>query len=188
MRTVYSGAITLLFTVLLLSPSFAQSNLGFQGIGAKLGYVMPEGDTENTIAFGLVSDLGTITPLIHLSASLDYWSKSYDVGHWKTSFRQICIGGTASYFFPVKGEIKPYAGAGLGFSFWKTEADWEGPSDPYTEYIETSISETDIGLHFVGGAEKKLSPNLTGFGELKYHIDGADYFGIFAGVTYLLGK
>jgi len=164
MRTLLAGIVFLLFAVTLGSNALAQNDIGFYGIGGKLGFVMPEGDGDNTIALGVISDLGTITPLIHLSASLDYWSVS--------NFRQISIGGTTKYLFPIEGDIKPYAGGGLNLIFWKAD----------------SVSDTDIGIDFVGGVEKELSPNLIGFGEVKYHIDGADYIGLFAGVTYLLGK
>jgi len=40
----------------------------------------------------------------------------------------------------------------------------------------------------VGGVEKELSPNLKGFAELKYHTGGGNYFAIFAGAVFLLGR
>ena len=185
LRVVVVGA----FVLALSKLSFAQTNITLNGVGGHLGYVMPEDPIENTIGFGAQADLGTITESICLAAFLDFWSKSYDAGSMygeaEWSWTEIVIGASAKYFFPSQSQFKPYAGGGLNFTIGRSK--WE-----YTDYLghkyEDSDSDTDIGAHIFGGVEYLLSPNLNGYAELKYHTDGADYFGIFAGVTYLLAK
>lgn len=126
MRTAFAGAVVVLLVITFGSTAFSQTAIGFNGIGGEVGLVIPEGDIGNTVGLGVVSDLGTITEVIHLSASIDYWSKSYDVGSlWDSSFRQILIGGTASYYFPVTSVFKPYGGAGLNVTLSKATADYK---------------------------------------------------------------
>ena len=53
--------------------SYGQANIGFKGIGGKVGLVMPEDPIESTFGLGVVANLGTITPDIHLDAFIDFW-------------------------------------------------------------------------------------------------------------------
>ncbi len=184
-----SRASKLLFVAVIVllcgNLAFAQSDIGLKGVGAKIGFVAPEDPIESTIGFGAVADLGTITPAIHLGAFVDFWKKSYDTGSlggtFEASFTEIAIGALGKYYFPMSNSaFKPYAGAGLGLTIGKAKVD--------SPYGGGSDSSTDFGFRILGGADYALSPTLTGFAEAVYQIDGADYFGIFAGVVYSLGK
>ena len=178
----------------LLMASTAIAQIGFMGIGGRLGYVNPEGDIESTFGFGVVADLGTIVPDLRLEGSLDYWSKSYEAGfmflenaEWKYS--DLMIAATAKYMIPTQGNIIPFAGGGLALHMFSYEYKYEyiDPFDPYdVSHASRDKSETDIGFHTVGGAEMKLSPNLRGAGEFRYAIADPDHFGIFFLLTYLL--
>ncbi len=179
--------------MLFATGAFAQG-IGFYGIGGRLGFVMPESDIDNTFGFGAQADLGEITEAIKLAAFLDFWSVSYDApgfygdAEWKYS--TIGIGATAKYFFPMDGNFMPYAGAGVGFNIGssKWEASYTDPWTGQTVSDDSKDSSTDFSFHFVGGGEMELSPELKGMVEVKYVLDGADYFGIWAGVIYMLGQ
>ena len=187
----------LLFAVLAFSVQFsnslAQSNIGLFGVGAHLGYVMPEDPIDPTFGFGLNADLGTITPAIKLAALLDYWGKSYSTGggYGSTSdvtFSVIAIGAMAKYQFEMEGNIKPYAGAGLSFNIASSKAEWSyyNPLTGQTVGESSSDSNTDLAIHLAGGAGMPLNDQLDGFAELRYTISDADYLGIWVGVNYKL--
>ena len=164
----------------------AKMNLGFFGVGGRLGFVDPEGDIESTISFGFHADMGTITPTLGLEGNIDYWSKSQDRKRggyeyeWKN--RDLSLGATVKYRFPTQGSISPYAGGGLGFHMVKEEKDYERES-PYEDRDESGIH---LGLHGVGGAEMLLSPNMRGGVEVRYTLNDPSNLGIFLGVMYLL--
>lgn len=178
-----------LFAFCLSTTVLGQVAFGLRGVGGRLGYVMPEDPIENTIGFGAQADLGTITKDLYLAALLEIWSRSYKAeappyGKAEWRWTEIVMGASAKYFFKVESEFKPYLGGGLNFTISRSK--WEISLLGYK--YEDSESETDIGLHVLGGAKYPLSPELTGFAELIYHLNGADYLGIFVGVTYSLIK
>lgn len=187
--------LTVLAVLALAVSAFAGgSNIGLVGVGPEVGFVSIESDVGSTIGFGAAADLGWLTPQIAFGAEVLYWSKSYDVGaHWDWSYSQIYINALARYFFSQKkgSSFSPYAGGGLGLVIGKVSSDYTGPeSDYYGYYYEdTSSSETGIGIVLLGGAKMPLSPKMDGFGEVRYSTgEGADYFGIFAGVIFKLNK
>ena len=171
----------------------AQSKLGLMGVGGKAGFVMPEGEIGNTLGLGGVVRLGHVIPAIALDAFVDFWKKSYEVGvigyKSSVSYTEIAVAALGKYYFPMQGNLKPYAGAGLGLTIGTSSVKVQGAGvygAPLSESV--SSSDTNLGIHFVGGAEMPLTPTLDGFAELKYSIDGADYVSIMAGVVYKLGK
>jgi len=172
-----------IIAVLMMSGlAFSQMNIGLNGVGGKIGYIMPEDPIDNTLGFGAAFDLGTITPTIHLNGFCEYWSKGYDVLGVDVSFSEFIFGATAKYYFSANGQLKPYAGGGLAFILGKASVD----DNIYG--VDVSESETDIGFHFCGGADYPLSPTLDGFAEIKYTLDGIDHLGIFVGVIYKMDK
>ena len=193
MRRIGFLISALVFTCLFLANAQA-AQMGFMGIGGRLGYIKPEDPIESTFGFGVVADLGTIVPALRLEGSLDYWSKSYKAGYfgfadaeWKYS--DLMIGATAKYMIPTQGKVSPFAGGGLALHMFSYEYEYEyiNPFDPSDiSHEKYDDSETDIGFHAVGGAEMRLSPNLRGSGEFRYAIADPDHFGIFFLLTYLL--
>ena len=69
--------VLLAFT-LLTTISYAQSDIDLKGVGARIGFIMPEDPIDETIGFGLNAHLGTLMPNLTLHGYLDYWSKGYD--------------------------------------------------------------------------------------------------------------
>lgn len=181
----------------LLLSGTAVAQFGFMGIGGKLGYVKPEDPIDGTFGLGVVVNLGTIVPAVRLEGNVDYWSKSYDAHYMgyagaEWTYSDLMIGATAKYMIPTQGTVAPYAGGGVAMHIFSYE--WKYDYE-YYDYIhdqwvtdsgDDSDSETDIGVHAVGGVEMTLSPNLTGSIEGRYAIADPDHFGAFFIVTYML--
>lgn len=183
---------TLLVTLVSL-PAFtvAASNIGLQAVGGRIGYIMPEGDIEDTIGLGLNADLGTLAENITLHGYLDYWGKSYKITNYEWNWSVISLAAIAKYHFNAgESQFKPYAGAGLGLNFNHWSSDYTGPDfggifNP--DDFEASDTDTDLGIHLLGGAAYQLSEKMDGFAELKYTIAGnADYLGLWVGISYKL--
>jgi opacity protein-like surface antigen len=107
-----------------------------------------------------------------------------------TSTKYIAIKSTVRYLFPIEGNIKPYAGAGLGIHLYSWDYDYPGYS--YGGYTfpggSFSDSDTEFGFHILGGAEFKLSPKWKLQTELEYGSADLDQFAIVANFIYALGK
>lgn len=180
-----------LAVLLMFSLSMAQTDIGLKGVGGKLGYIMPDGDIENTIGFGLIADLGQYNDNISVDAYVDYWGKKYELSqYYEWSWSVISIAAIAKYNFESSGQFKPYAGAGLGLDISSWKSDYTGPTESLYGYDwSDSASSTDLAIHLVGGATMDLSEGLEGMAEVKYTTGGgADYFGIYVGVIYSLNK
>ena len=187
----------IVFAVVLLAatlPVMGQVNIGLNGVGAQVGFVMPEDPIDNTIGFGANVDLGTLMPNLHLTGSLDYWKKSYD-DNWgsgygaydmEVSFSVISVAALAKYYFDMGQQFTPYAGGGLGLLFATSKVEVKS-SVPGVSGDE-SDTETELGVHLLGGASMPITPELDGFAELRYTLGDIDYFTILAGVTYALKR
>jgi len=179
-------AVVMLLVLALSGLASAKSDIGLKGVGGQLAYVFPEDPIESTIGFGGNVYLGKVSPQLKLFTYVDYWKKSYEESHADASFSVLSIMAALRYQFPSTGNIKPYAGGGLGLNI--ATASWEY-SGEYAEYLndaDDSNSETDLGILIMVGASTMLSSNMEGFAEVRYNIADVDFFGIYAGVTYML--
>lgn len=183
MKHLVVSVVAVVAVCSLAAPSFAAAQFGFNAIGPKLGFVMPEDPIESTFGFGLESDLGTITPQIHLGAFLEYWSKGYDEGSYEWSYSDLGFGASGKYYFAQRGSLEPYAGGGLGLYRAKWESDYKGAGDLH---LGGSATNTEFGIHVMGGADFQVGPKMKAFAELRYSLSDPDYFGIWAGVLYTL--
>jgi opacity protein-like surface antigen len=186
MKSTILVALIVLIALTVVSAE-AKTDLGFNSIGVKVGYLKPEDPIDGTIGFGAQANFGTITTNVALDGFVEYWSKKYDLGFgYDASFSEFVIGAMLKYYFPMNSSLKPYVGAGLAMHFGSAKTDVPN----YFGGGTTSVSATssDIGVPIVGGAELNLSPKLNGFGEVKYAATDLSYFGIFVGVNYLFGK
>jgi len=171
-----------------VSFGFAQADIGLKAVGGKVGFVMPEDPIDNTIGLGVVVDLGTITPDIALQAHVDYWGKTYKAGYYEWTFSEILIGATAKYYLPGSGPMKFYGGGGIDFIIASSKGKYTGPQDYWGYDTDVSDSDTEIGFHVLGGLDYPFSESMTGFAELKYTLNGVDFFSISAGVKFQMGK
>ena len=188
-RTSFLGGILIVFVFSFLSvPAFAQSDIGFKGIGAKIGYVMPEGDLDATFTFGAVADLGTFMPALHWDASVQYWGVSYELGFYEWTYSDIALKSTVRYHFSSGGKITPYAGGGLGIHMFSWKWDCPGCQSVWGSPTSFDGSDTEFGFHGVGGIEFVLAPKWKAQVEAEYAIVELDQFSIVANFIYLLGK
>jgi opacity protein-like surface antigen len=189
MRTMVVFAIAMLMVLAVSPATRAASDIGFYGFGARVGFVMPEDPIDNTFGLGIHADLGTITENLRLGAGVEYWGKSYEASagvyhltDW--SWSVVTIGSTVKYMFPTQSSVNPYVGGEVGLAIGRWDWEYRGPSFHHKD----SGSDTDIGFGALGGVEFPLSSSLKGIVEAKYHLDGVDYFGVFGGITILLGS
>ncbi len=188
-----NGRVLMVCTVALLlwgSVASAQAELGFNGIGGRIGLVSPE-NIDATLAFGVFADLGKVHPDIALEAYINYWSKSMGVtGVSEASFRDITIGGKAEYRFALENpKIKPFVGGGLSLHLYKTEVDVPainigGFSSPATTLDDSS---SKIGIDIGGGVRVNMSDTIDFVGDAWYSIvSDVSQVAIMAGILYKL--
>ena len=146
--------------------------LGFQGLGARIGFVDPEG-ASSTVALGIHVDAGEFVQHVHVMPLAEYWK----VGVAGVDFSDFSIGTDVNVDFPVEGgRVIPYAGGGLGLHFVKA-------SDP--DFPNASFSDTKLGFNIQGGIRNQAMPNLGVFGEVKYSfVSDVNSLKIMGGFTY----
>jgi len=177
---------------LMLFPSMGNA-LGFEGIGGSVSLFMPEGDADNTLGFGAIADLGPIVPQMNKlkgEVSADYWGSSDKYTgfgtSWKVSWSTIMVNATAKYEIPIGGSILPFAGGGLSFIRSSVSSEYEGQNAGLIGGSNNDISNTDIGLHIVGGINVPLGGSLKLIAEAKYTMGDGDIFQILGGIVVKL--
>lgn len=167
------GFITIFMLVLLVfSFSDSSAQIGFKGVGGRLGFVTADGNVS-TIVFGGHVNLGEIIPGLVIVPSIDYWSES--ILNW------LSINGNVRYYFPTGGNIALFGGGGLAFN--RTSVDI--PS--FGGFGGGSVSDTGISINLTGGAEMPISDTLVGTAMIMFNTDGSQ-IKIMGGVTYMLGQ
>ena len=152
------------------APAEAGHGLGLQGLGARIGFVDPEG-ASSTVALGLHLDAGEFVRHVHIVPMLEYWK----VGVSGVDVSDFMLGSDVDVDFPVEGgKLIPYAGGGLGLHFVKVDVPpgFDG-------------SSTKLGLNIQGGIKNQIMPNLGIFGEVKYaFVSDVNQLKIMGGFTY----
>ncbi len=201
-----TGILFLLMSSLLS----AQSNIGFMGIGAQLGYVSVSNDIGGAIDFGANAALGTIIPKLKLGAKVRYWKKGVEESgsdsyygytvSWesKATYSEINIAALATYTFDKPGsKMVPYVGGGLGLAMSKFKYEYSsstsgsmikasGVNETNGSLDDLDSSDTGLALHLVGGVLYPASPTIDAFAEVGYTTDGYDHFGVYVGGIYKL--
>jgi opacity protein-like surface antigen len=166
----------------------AEADIGVKGVGARIGFVSPDGP-DSAIGFGVLVDLGQFTPEIGFQATGDYWSKSEDLGLVEWSYSVMSFGARGIYEFATSNDkFSPYAGAGLAFH--RRTIDVETPTVNVGGFIvggSGDISDTEIGLDLVGGAGFAATDKMDIVGEARYRT-GADQFDISAIFLFWFGE
>jgi len=160
--------------------------IGFNGVGGKVGYVMPD-LADNTLGFGLLADLGTIIPKLNIEGCIDYWGNSYELFGAKTTLSIINIGPTVKYHFPLGGNLAPFVGGGAVFVISRAKIKWEGGTfwgEPITG-ADTSETDTDIDIPLVGGISLPIGSGMKFIAEARYLLD-AETFWISGGIMVKL--
>ena len=166
--------------------AMAEADMGLRSVGASLAYVSPE-HVDGTLGVGVFADLGRITPEIELEPRIEYWSKSHESYGAKASVRDIAIGARGKYYFEVRNpNLRPYAGAGLGFHLLHSEASVTVPGFPT---INSATSDTRIGLDLGGGMATSLTPKIDLNAELWYgFVSDVGQLSLRLGISQKLGR
>jgi opacity protein-like surface antigen len=112
----------------------------------------------------------------HAVASFDFYfpgdaGSQADLSFWEINFNGL-------YDFQLEGKsIAPYAGAGLHIAHVSFDFDY-GPLG------SGSVSDSDVGLNILGGAQFPIEASVTPFAELKIELGGAEQFVLTGGVTF----
>jgi hypothetical protein len=158
--------------------SFSTSSADMQAgrIGAKIGFVSPEGTIGSAFGIGGSVELGRISPSFRTEGNIELWHKSRSIYNW--SYTDFCIDTTSKYDITLsQNQMVPFVGGGLGIHILR----WGyGESNPV---VQSNIS-TDLAIHIVGGMEYKFSDGKTGFVEAKLSAGGWDYTGLFVGMKF----
>jgi len=152
--------------------STTSQGLGFRGLGARIGFVDPEG-ASSTVDLGLHIDAGQFVEHVHIVPLVEYWK----VGASGVDVSDLMLGSDVNVDFPVEGgRLTPYAGGGLGLHFVKADAP--------PGFVGGS-SDTKLGLNIQGGIKNQMMPNLGIFGEVKYNfVSNENQLKIMGGFTY----
>jgi opacity protein-like surface antigen len=153
-----------------------EPSLGFQGLGARLGFVDPEG-ASSTLALGVHIDAGQIVKGVRLQPLVEYWSLGTSVGPYDSDISDLSFGADVNVDFPLQNSrIVPYAGGGLGLHFLGYDSTVPGVPDN---------SKTKLGLNIEGGIRNDIMPNLSIFGEARYNfVSDANQLKVLGGFTY----
>jgi len=149
-----------------------QGGMGFQGLGARIGFVDPEG-ASSTVALGVHIDAGEFVHNVHVVPLVEYWK----VGVSGIDVRDLTVGSDINVDFPVEGgRLIPYAGGGLGLHFLHADVPAGSLAEP---------NHTKLGLNIQGGVKNQVMPNLSLFGEVKYaFVSDENQLKVMGGFTY----
>jgi opacity protein-like surface antigen len=147
--------------------------LGFHGLGARIGFVDPEG-TSSTVDLGIHVDAGEFVRHVHVMPLVEYWK----VGVSGVDVSDLSIGTDVNVDFPVEGRsLVFYAGGGLGLHMVKVDVPFAPPG--------YDNSDTKLGFNMQGGVRNQVMPNLAVFGEAKYNfVSDVNQLKLMGGFTY----
>lgn len=183
MVMVFVGACILLSAC--CTEASATSNIGFKGIGPRLGYVDPEGGLDGTVEFGVAFEFGEWVRQLHWDGSVCFWStgRDYQYPHgdqydkYSWTLRDIVLRSGVNYHF-IEGPLVPYAGGGLGMHFYS----WDYNGAPYY----ANNTDTEFGFYIDGGIEHKFSTNWTGQMQLQFDFADPDQTALLFSLIYRL--
>jgi len=162
--------------------TYAQMQLGFNGVGGRLFFVKPS-DVDGTIGLSGIADLGTLAPNMRLQGAIDFWSKSAKENGIGASFRDIALCAAVQYMLgQATGVMQPYLTGGLGIHFLTADVD--------LGYLgSASDTSTKIGIDAGGGVMYQAAPNIDVVAEAKYRIvSDINQFAVFVGALFHLTK
>ena len=175
------------FIFCLIKIDYSQSNIRLEGIGGKIGYIIPESPVYNTFSFSAHAELGSIFNRVYVGAIAEFWSKSYNSnvlpnnnldGKWT----EFILAPTFKLKYYTGTKAITYIGGGVGFEIVSFKNDMWNVSQSF----KLTSTKLDAALFFFGGAEYPITPRIKGVGEIKFHVDGENFLGFYLGATYLL--
>src|SRR4030095_16678975 len=141
--------------VTLLSPAASAADIGWKGWGPRVGI---SSDPDQFIA-GAHFDLGEFTRNLRFQPSAEI-----GLGDDIVSFYGKAMN---AYYFPLKGNVTPYAGAQL--TAWLLDFDDEPGPQPFDDDFDDGFN-TEIGLAALGGIETRFKSGTRFLAELQVEV------------------
>jgi hypothetical protein len=156
--------------VVLTAATFAPAaEIGWNGWGPRVGL---SSDPDQVVA-GAHFDLGEFTRNLRFQPSVEI-----GLGDDLVSFYGNAM---TAYYFPVKGNVTPYAGAQL--TAWLAEFDDEPGPQPFDDEFDDGFN-TEIGLAALGGIETRFKSGTRFLAELQLELTNHPEVKVMAGWTF----
>jgi outer membrane protein X len=188
--------VATLAVALVISVGVYAQEVGDKAVGGNI--VLGIGDEFTNIGIGAKFQYG-VTSNIRGEGSFTFFPKKDGLGMWDLS-----VNGHYLFNIPTVPSLKVYPIAGLGIMGYSVGGyDYDEDDDYYDYYYDPSLnaygyddddddgssSSTIFGLNLGGGAEYKLTDNISANLDLKYRIGFesgplANRFMISAGIAY----
>ncbi len=185
--------LILLLLILLTVTFTVQAQVTFKptSVGIHTGYTMPEDPIDNTLGFGIQSELGTLVfmqKVLTFGAIINYWAKTYGDGNvGEYTYSQAFVAAYIAYSFARIGMFVPYGGLGFGLAFNKSEFKY---SQDYLGYGLGNYSDTQtrLGILLTGGMRTSLNERFQAFFEARYLMSDLAILGFYIGLNYMLSS
>ncbi|HJQ99501.1 MAG TPA: hypothetical protein VJ826_14395 [Candidatus Polarisedimenticolaceae bacterium] len=156
--------------VTLLATAASAADIGWNGWGPRVGI---SSDPDQFVA-GAHFDLGEFTRNLRFQPSAEI-----GLGDDMVSFYGNAM---TAYYFPVKGNVTPYAGAQL--TAWLVDFDDEpGNNQPFDDEFDDGFN-TEIGLAALGGIETRFKSGTRFLAELQVELTNHPEIKVMAGWTF----
>ncbi len=166
-------AVAIIALISLTSGGAMAQEIGFNGIGGRIGFVDAEA-VDATVIFGAHAFLGEIIENLALVPSIDYFSKN--------EVNILSVNANVRYYFPLQNSnIEPFLGGGLGF------VRFDFPGVNVGGISAGGGSATEFTINLMGGADFPIQDNLVATAQLIYATEG-EQLKILGGLTVLLGQ
>lgn len=171
--------------VISLSPAvFAATDIGFKGVGPRIGFIDPEGAYDGTVELGVDVNLGTWAKQLYWDLSGTYWSAGQNYHYlnraYDWSVRDIAFRSGVNYHF-IEGDWEPFAGGGIGMHFFSWDyAGYNGPA--------FDNGDTDFGFYIDGGVQHKFSAKMSGDAIIRFDLADPNQTALVLQLMFGLGK
>jgi hypothetical protein len=156
--------------VVLFATLAPAGDIGWRGWGPRVGL---SNDPDQVVA-GAQFDLGEFTRNLRFQPSAEI-----GVGDDMVSFYGNAM---TAYYFPVKGNVIPYAGAQL--TAWLVDFDDDpGQHQHFDDEFDDGFN-TEIGLAALGGIETRLKSGTRFLAELQVELTNHPEIKVMAGWTF----
>jgi opacity protein-like surface antigen len=208
------ATLTIVLALCTAVPAAAQTladydyeNLSFRGVGFDYGYIWPT-KVASTPTYSVRVDLGFLGPGVRIVPSLTYWNSEFreseidrlaaqinrlgalrdqnvtvtaaHLGEIKWS--DLSLGLDAQVVWTTPVGLLTYVGAGAAAHLLNGQGKFIDDT-----FVEDLLDSTTAGIAIMGGAELQFSPQLRGYGEVRYTIaSDVRYPGLRIGATLML--